>query len=154
MRRIVLIGSSPATQAHAELLHLCKHSVAVSIQNGSGYYRYTASLKDISVQNIKQAVPGADIIMIQEPLVIGSKKYFEIERMAKRETCILFGGNNPFDIWNGNPRSDIDISVIYDLGRRIKIGVIQNASGYAFGMAAIYSDTLLDARRGVCDKMT
>lgn len=163
-KKVTILGYGSQGHAHANNLKESGVDVTVGLREGSAS---EAKVKKagLTVKNIKDAVDGADVIMILAPDEHQAALYEEIEGNIKQGAALAFAHGFNIHFEQIQPRADLDVIMVapkgpghlvrstYTQGGGVPslIAVAQDASGQAKDIALSYASANGGGRAGVIE---
>lgn len=164
-KKVAIIGYGSQGHAHALNLKDSGVDVTVGLRAGSASWK-KAENEGLKVSEVKEAVAGADVVMILTPDEFQSKLYAaEIEPNLKQGGTLAFAHGFAIHYNQVVPRADLDVIMIAPKapGHTVRsefvrgggvpdlIAVYQNASGKARELALAYASGVGGGRTGIIE---
>lgn len=164
-KRVAILGYGSQGHAHANNLKESGVNVVVGLRPGSPS-EAKAKKAGLTVSPVKQAIEGADVVMVLVPDEHQAKLYREaIEPAIGKGAALAFAHGFNIHFGQIEPRADLDVIMIapkgpghlvrstYTQGGGVPslIAVYQNASGRARDIALSYASGIGGGRAGVIE---
>ncbi|MBF0422855.1 MAG: ketol-acid reductoisomerase [Magnetococcales bacterium] len=164
-RQVAVIGYGSQGHAHAQNLRDSGVNVVVGLRPGSSSWK-KAEGAGLKVQEVSQAVAGADVVMILVPDEHQARLYrHEIGPHMKKGASLVFAHGFNIHFGQIEPPADVDVFLAapkgpghlvraeYTRGGGVPtlVAIHQNASGKAFDIALAYASAIGGGRAGIIE---
>lgn len=164
-KKVAILGYGSQGHAHACNLQDSGVDVVVGLRAGSSSIK-KAEAHNLKVQSVKEAVAGADLVMVLTPDEFQSVLYKEeIEPNIKQDAILAFAHGFAIHYNQIQPRADLDVIMIAPKapGHTVRnefvngggipdlVAVAQDASGSAKEVALSYASAIGGGRTGIIE---